>query len=198
MLSHFRCWGFATVLLTFSAWSQEPSSTKHIRPRVDVFAGYSHLAPNFGADVLGGPGENGLTAGGDLHLTRFFAVAAETDWMHVVYGSQLSSSTFMAMAGPLFFSPPGFHAHVRLVADILGGAAAFHNVVGINSPFKQTVAPAIAADGGVEVRVVGPLAVRVEGGYLHSGFTTRYPDVDPQSSMHNQHDRLLIEGVWHF
>jgi hypothetical protein len=186
------------MLLTCSAWAQEPSPAKPTHLSADVYAGYSYLAPNFGADFLGGHGENGFTAGADLHVTRLLAVAAEMDWMHVIYGSQLSSSAFTAMAGPRLFFPPVFRARVTLLADILGGAANFNNLVGANSPFTGTVAPAIAADGGVEVRVVGPLAVRVEGGYLHSGFTARYPDVDTQSSIHNQHGRLLIEGVWHF
>jgi hypothetical protein len=174
------------------------SPAKHTHLSADVYAGYSYLAPNFGADSLGGPGENGFAAGGDLHLRRFLAVAAEADWMHVIYGTQLSSSTYTAMAGPRLFFPPVFRARVTLLADILGGAVNFTNLRGENSPFTGMVAPAIAADCGVEVRVAGPLRVRVEGGYLHSGFTARYPHADPQSSIHNQHGRLLIEGVWHF
>jgi hypothetical protein len=164
----------------------------------DIYAGYSLMTPNFGADILGGPAENGGAAGADLHFMRLFAVAAETDWMHVTYGNQLSSSAFTVMAGPRVFFPPASHARVRVLADVLVGAVNIHSLIGANSPFTGTTALAIAADGGVEVRAVGPLALRIQGGYLHSGFTAKYPNLDPQSSLHNQHGRLLIEGVWHF
>ena len=198
MLSRIGGWGCAMILVACSAWSQEPSSTKHPNLKPDIYAGYSFVAPNFGTNFFGGPGENGGTAGAGVHVTRSIAVAAETDWMHVVYGSQENSTAFTVMAGPRGFFPPGPHARIKLIADVLVGAAGIHTLIGLNSPFTGTTALAIAAEGGVEFRAIGPLAVRVEGGYLHSGFTARYPDTDPQSSIHNQHGRLLVEGVWHF
>lgn len=199
MLSRLGGWGCAMMLLplTCSAWSQA-DSTKQMHVSADIYAGYSFVAPNFGAALFGGSGENGGTAGADLHLTRSFAVAAETDWMHVVYGTQESSTAFTTLAGPRVFFSSGSHARVKLLADVLVGAADIHSLIGLNSPYTGTTALAIAADGGVELREVGPLAMRVDGGYLHSGFTARYPNLEPQSSIHNQHGRLLIEGVWHF
>ena len=92
---------------------------------------------------------------------------------------------------------PSALSRAALLAGILGGATTF-NAFGSNSPFTGTAAPVIAVDGGGEVRIIRRLTVRVEGGYLHSWFTARYSTVDSQSSIHNQHGKLLIAGVWHF
>ena len=197
MLSRLGGWGCAMMLLTCAAWSQEPSSTKQSHLSADIYAGYSFVAPNF-EDVYGGPGEKGGTAGFDLHLKRSLAVAAETDWMHVVYGTQESSTAFTVMAGPRVFFPSGSHARIKMLADVLVGAVDIHSLTGVNSLFTRRTVLAISADAGVELRAIGPLALRVEGGYLHSGFTTQYPADVPQYSIHNQHGRLLIECVWRF
>lgn len=198
MISRSGVWCCVVVLFTGGAWSQEPSYAKHSRVSADVYAGYSLVAPNFGIDLFGGPAEHGVAAGLDVHIMRSLVVAAETDWMHVVYGSQESSTAFTLMAGPRVLFPASSHARIKVLADVLVGAADIHSLFGFNSPFTGTTALAIAADGGVEVRAIGPLALRVEGGYLHSGFTARYPNLDPQSGIHNQHGRLLVEGVWRF
>jgi len=189
--------GLVIVLFTCCAEGQEPSSP-HMRVSGDVYAGYTLLSPNYGEKLLGGPAENGPAVGGDLRLVRFVALAFEANWSSVTYGSQLSSSSFTMLGGGRVFFPPEPHARVRLLADALAGATDMTQLTGINPPFTSSVALAVATDGGAEFRMIGPLAVRVEGGYLHSGYKTRYPDTDPQSSIHNQHGRLLIEGVWHF
>jgi hypothetical protein len=189
--------GWVIVLFSCCAGGQEPSSAAHRRVSGDIYAGYSRIAPNFGTNFLGGPGENGALAGGDLHLTRLFAVTAEAGWFPVTYGSQLSSRTFTMMAGGRLFFPPRSQSRVKLLADVLAGAANLSQLIGANVPFTGRVALAVAADGGAEFRVFGPLAMRVEGGYLHTGYQSRDPSI-PQSSIHNQHGRLLVEGAWHF
>lgn len=194
MLFRVGVLGCAILLFTCSAESQEARKG----PSGDVYGGYSLVAPNFGERALGGPSENGFTVGGDVHFARFFAIAVETDWMNVTYASQLSSSTYTIMAGGRVFYPSVSRARVKLLADLLAGAANFNRMTGMNFPFTANSALAVAADGGLELRLAGPLAMRVEGGYLHSGFQAKYPDTDPQSSIHNEHGRLLVEGVWHF
>jgi hypothetical protein len=185
------------TLLGSCLCAQERTTTP-ARVSADVYGGYSFVSPNFGTDFFGGPGAHGGIGGADLHLTHSLAVAAETDWMHVVYGTQENSTSFTVMAGPRMFFPLGSHARIKPLADVLVGAASIHSLIGFGNPFTGTSALAIAADGGAEVRAVGPLALRIEGGYLHSGFTARYPNLTPQSSVHNQHGRFLVEGVWHF
>lgn len=192
MLSRMGAWCCFAVLFTEVAWCQASSPQEHIHLNTDVYAGYSLVAPDFG-DYNSSPADEGFGAGVDLHMSRWFASAAEAHWMHVTYNPEESSSSITALGGPRFFF--GAHRSIIPFADILGGVATF-NFHGNPSSFTSNVSAAFAADAGVDVRIAGPLAVRVEGGFVHSGFTEVYSILMP--FVHNQHGRLLIEGVWHF
>lgn len=185
-------WCCFAVLCTGVAWCQAPSSEKHIQPGADVYGGFSRVAPDF-SDDNSNPAAIGFGGGTDVYIFRWFAVAAEVHWMHVTYNPEENSTSVTAFGGPRFF----LDTHRRIVpfADILGGVATF-NFHGNPSNFTSTNSAAFAADAGVDVRIAGPVAVRVEGGYVHSGFTSVYSMLQP--FVHDQHGRLLVEGVWHF
>ncbi|MDR5728109.1 MAG: hypothetical protein RB191_11850 [Terriglobia bacterium] len=176
------------------AWCQGATPLKHAHLSADLYAGYARVAPDFGA-YNSNPAENGFGGGADLHLSRLFAVAAEAHWMHVTYNPEEKSSSVTAFGGPRFFFPAGLHGAIIPFADILGGAATF-NFQGNPSPFTSTISPAFAADAGVDVHIFGPLAVRAQGGYVHSNFTAVSSILQP--FVHDQHGRLMMEGVWHF
>lgn len=194
MLCRPCSWCCVAVLLTGAAWCQAAAPRKHAPFRADLYAGYSRVAPDFGF-YNSAPADNGFGGGADLHLSRWFAFAAEADWMHNTYNPEESSSSVTAFGGARFFLPLGPRGAITPFADILGGVAtySFH---GNPSPFTSANSPAIATDAGVEVRILGPLAVRVGGGYVHSSFTSVHSILQP--GVHDQHGRLFVEGVWHF
>jgi hypothetical protein len=195
MLSRIGAWCCFAFLFTEVAWCQASSLQEHIHLSTDVYAGYSLFSPAFG-DYNTSPPDNGFGGGADLHVSRWVAASAEAHWMHVTYNPVESSNSVTVFAGPRFFF--GAHRTIIPFADLLGGVATynFHSSHGSPSSFTSTASAAFAADAGLDVRISRPLAVRVEGGYVHSGFTDVYSISLP--FLHNQHGRLLIEGVWHF
>lgn len=194
MLPRLVAWCCTTALFAGAAWCQGISSRKHVHLSADLYAGYARVAPDFG-DYNGSPAENGFGGGADLHLSRLIALAAEAHWLHVTYNPEEKSSSVTVFGGPRFFFPVGFHGAIVPFADILGGAATF-NFQGNPSPFTSTISPAFAADVGADVHIAGPLAVRAQGGYVQSSFTVVSSILQP--FVHDQHGRLLIEGVWRF
>ena len=80
--------------------------------------------------------------------------------------------------------------------DLLGGVTTYSSQSSNPSPYTSSKSPAIALDGGVDLRLIGPLAARIQGGFLHDSFTTTSPILQPY--VHTQHGRLLVEAVWRF
>lgn len=187
-------WCCVAVLFSGVAWSQASSPRKRHFPGADVYAGYSLFAPP--AYIFPSPPpDTGFGFGGDLYLSHWLAVAAESYWMHVTFDPEDKSSSVTAFGGPRVFLHLGSHGRIVPYADFLGGAVTYGHLVGFNQPFANSASPAFATDAGVDVRAFGPFSVRVQGGYVHTSFTAAYP---PDPNVRNQHGRLLIEGVWRF
>jgi hypothetical protein len=195
MLSRPAVWLCVAVLFAGVAWSQTSPSRESLH-RFDVYAGYSRVAPSPFAQTSNNPADSGFGFGGDVRFSRWFAVAAEAHWMRVTYDAQDKSSSVTVFAGPRFFFPLGSHRAIIPFADVLGGVYTFGNTFGFNNPFSGTSRGAIAADGGVDVRIAGPFYLRAQGGFVHSSFSSPF-GID-QPYVKNQHSRVLIEGVWRF
>lgn len=196
MLSRSGSWCCVSVLFAGVAWCQTADSGKPLRVRADVYAGYSRVGPSAYAFVTPNPADQGFGLGGDAYFSKWLAVAAEAQWMHVTYDAEDNSKSVTMLGGPRLFFPVGSHRVIIPFLDFLGGAFTYDNVMGFSNPFTGTVSPAFAIDGGVDLRVTGRVYVRGQAGYLHSGLSPVYR-LD-QRFTENGHSRLLIEAVWHF
>ena len=192
------CIAFLFVAVRFAGvgWCQRTDSGKPLHFRADVYGGYSRVGRSAYAFVTPNPADQGFGFGGDVYFSKWLAVAGEADWMHVTYDAEDNSHSVAVLGGPRLFVPLGPHRVIVPFADVLGGVFSFGKTMGFNNPFKGTVSPALAVDGGVDVRVIGGFYVRAEGGYLHSGFSP--VDAVNQRFTDNQHSRLLVGGVWRF
>lgn len=189
-------WCFAAVLFTGAAWCQATDAGKPFIHRVDVYGGYSRVGPSPYAQTSDNPADTGFGFGADVHFSKWLAVAAEADWMRVTYDAEDKSKSVSVLGGPRLFFPVSHHNVIIPFADVLGGVYTFPDPFGFNNPFRGTVSPAFAIDGGVDVHIAGPVYVRGQGGYVYSGFNVA--DTVDQRFVHNQHSRVLVEGVWRF
>ncbi len=187
------CLGVALFLFIGFANAQVPSG--------NIFLGFSYERTNssaFGAGLVAS-----TVTGSNLHG---WEVSAEGEFLPLVgivgdVSGHYGSESFVALTpnGPQSINVTG-HEQEYLVgprlsvpagkftpfAELMVGAAHIHTGGTLPSPSNTSFAYAVG--GGLDYRLIGPLAARVEGDYLHTGFFN--------STQNNF--RLALGGVFRF
>lgn len=158
--------GFVLVFLLGTGFCQTSLTSESAGRRYEIYGGPVFTGSNPSGDTFGG----GFGVAGNL--TRWSGVLGE---FTVVRGSCCSVNNITLtdyLVGPRIARPFSASSHLSPFADVLFGGQTLNNSSNHHSwLYNNGTGPAIAGDGGLDVRLTSRLAIRGELGLVHSRFS---------------------------
>ena len=150
------------------AWSQAQPTREYPPTRGDVYVGGAFT----GSDPAS-TASAGLGGGLDFRVLRWIGVAG--DFSVYVANSGVANTTTLSdyLVGPRIEKPLSGTARVSPFADFLAGGQSFNNSSSQHSYYYANGSgAAFAGDVGADFRVSRHLALRGQGGFIFSQFST--------------------------
>jgi hypothetical protein len=152
-------------------------------PAYDVSTGYTYLTMPLPA--AGHVSLNGLDVSGSIALGPRWGATLDTNYLRTsdVLGIAHPAYMLNTQGGPEFY--PFEHGNTRIFVRALAGATLVDGalpVSDIDYYHGWVVRFSYALGAGVEHSVSGPVAVRVNGDYLHTAFFDSVGTVQPQNN----------------
>jgi len=161
----YRFCAFALLSLAAPAWSQAHSFTESQYQRFEIYGGPVFAGSNPTGDTYGG----GFGVGGNF--ARWAGVMGEFTLLRGSCCSVNTTTLTDYLVGPRVAKPFSASSRLGPFADVLFGGQTLNNSSNHHTwMYSNGTGPAIAADGGVDVRLTRRLAIRAELGLVHSWF----------------------------
>ena len=171
------------------AWSQASQLGESGYRRYQIYGGPMFTGSNPSGNTFGG----GFGAGGNF--ARWAGVLGE---FTLVRGSCCSVNNITLtdyLVGPRIGKPWSASSRLGPFADVLFGGQTLNNSSNHHTwTYSNGTGPAIAADGGLDVRLSTRLAFRGEAGFVHSRFSI----AGPSGSVYNDRWRVASYLVYRF
>lgn len=186
-----RVFGISLSILLLSgalAWSQAHPLAESANRRYEIYGGPVFTGSNPSGDTFGG----GFGVAGNF--TRWAGVLGELTFARgsccVVNNITLTDY----LVGPRIARPFSASSHLSPFADVLFGGQTLNNSSNHHSwQYNNGSGPAIAADGGVDVRLTSRFSFRGQIGLVHSRFS-----VFGSPAVYNDRWRAGTYVVYHF
>ncbi len=158
----------ACLLLTGGfAWSQGHAATESDNHRWEIYGGPAFTGSNPSGDTFGG----GFGVGGNF--LRWFGALGEFTLVRGTCCGVNNITLADYLVGPRIAKPFSRSTRVSPFADFLFGGQSLSNSSNHHAWFYGNGSgPAMAADGGLTLRLTNHLALRGQMGYVYSRFAT--------------------------
>ncbi len=163
----FVCKTFSLLLLscTFASCQVSPHHESVDPANGSIFVGAAFTSNNPANGTVG------LGGGASFHVYRMLEAVGEVD-SYIGYPGTANTTTLMDyLVGPRFSANRG--SRFSPFADFMVGGQTLHNSSTQHSYYYANGGgAALAADGGIDIKITCRLALRAQAGFIHSTFAT--------------------------
>lgn len=163
----YVCTTFSLLLLTctLAPCQVSPHQEASDRANGSIFVGAAFTSNNPANGTVG------LGGGASFHLYRMLEVLGEFDSYVGTGGAANTTALFDYLIGPrVVFA---HSSRLSPFADFMAGGQYLHNGSTQHSYYYANGGgAAVAADGGIDIRLTSRLALRTQAGFIHSVFAT--------------------------